>query len=117
MECKYCQALCIKKGCQNRRQKYYCKKCRIYQQKTYTYRLCTANDEQNIIKLNNIGVGINGIARFTGISKTNVVKKIKHLSKRTMKPIIVEEQQQYEVDEMHTFIQNKKRPCYIIYDI
>ncbi|MCW3104299.1 MAG: mobile element protein [Bacteroidetes bacterium] len=117
MECKHCKGICIKKGCQNRRQKYCCKACGRYQQKTYTYKLCTADDDQNIIKLNNIGVGINGIASFTGISKANVVNKIKQLSKKIKKPVITENQQEYEVDEMHTIIKSKSSSCYIIYAI
>jgi insertion element IS1 protein InsB len=117
MECKYCQGFCIKKGCQNRRQKYYCKACKSHQQKTYTYRLCTAEDERTIVKLNNIGVGINGIARFTGMSKANVINKIRDLSKKTTKPVINEEHQEYETDEMHTIIENKRKSCYIIYAI
>jgi len=117
MECKCCKGLCIKKGCQNRRQKYYCKACRLYQQKTYTYRICTPEDDRNIIKLNNIGVGINRIAHFTGISKANVVRKIDHLAKKVRKPVIAESGQEYEVDEMHTFIKSKNHPCYIVYAI
>src|SRR4051812_16014701 len=115
MECKNCCGLCIKKGCQNRRQKYYCKSCKLYQQKIYTYKLCSKEDEQTIIKLNNIGVGINGIARFTGISKSNVVNKIKQISRAIIKPEITEKEQTYEVDEMYTFVKSKQNPCYITY--
>lgn len=72
-------------------------------------------DEQVIIKLNNIGVGISGIASFTGISKANVVNKIKDISEKIIKPELTETGQKYEVDEMHTFIGNKKNACYITY--
>lgn len=117
MECKNCQGLCVKKGCQNRRQKYYCKICKLYQQKTYTYRLCTKADEETIVKLNNIGVGISGIASFTGLSKSNVVNKIKEISRKVIQPVLSETRQKYEVDEMHTFIGSKKDACYITYAI
>lgn len=117
MKCRYCQGICIKKGCQNRRQKYYCKSCKTYQQKTYSYKRCSPQDDQDIIKLNNIGVGVNGISRFTGLSKAHVVNKIRLLNTK-IKPIVLNEnQQEYEIDEMKTFIQNKKQECYIIYAI
>lgn len=115
MKCKNCQDFCIKKGCQNRRQTYYCKSCKRYQQKTYTYKLCTVSDEQTIVKLNNIGVGVSGMARFTGMSKSNIINKIRQISKKIVKPEIKEEQQTYEVDEMHTFIKRKSDHCYITY--
>lgn len=115
MECKNCQGLCIKKGCQNRRQKYYCKACKMYQQKTYSYRRCTVEDEKMIAKLNNESVNISGIARITGISKSHVINKINQIAKRTEQLIIIEEQQEYEVDEMHTFIGRKTNHCYITY--
>jgi len=115
MKCKNCQGSCIKKGCQNRRQTYYFRSCKKYQQKTYTYRLCTDQDEETIVKLNNIGVGINGIANFTGISKANVVNRIKKIALKIRKKEIIEERQEYEVDEMYTIIGNKKRACYITY--
>ena len=57
MECKNCQGLCIKKGCQKRKQRYYCKICKLYQLKTYRNKNCTGADEDLIIKLNNEGVG------------------------------------------------------------
>ncbi len=115
MECKNCRGLCIKKGCQNRRQKYYCKTCKLYQQKTYTYRLSTKADEEIIVKLNNIGVGISGIASFTGLSKSSIINKIRAIASKINRTKIIEDQQEYEVDEMHTIIKSKENPCYIIY--
>lgn len=115
MKCKNCQGFCIKKGCQNRRQKYYCKNCKLYQQKTYTYKLCTIEDEKTIIKLNNIGVGISGISSFTGLSKANVINKIKAVASKLITPGLQESQQEYEVDEMHSIVGNRKNACYITY--
>lgn len=115
MNCKNCNEICIKKGLQNGKQKYLCKSCNRHQLKEYTYKLCNLQDEQLIVKLNNIGVGINGISEFTGISKANVVNKIDKIASKIKAPFIQEDQQVYEVDEMHTFIKNKKTPCYIIY--
>lgn len=107
MECKNCQGFCVKKGCRNRRQKYYCKGCKLYQLKTRCYKSCTEEDELMILKLNNEGVGIRSISRITGISESNVVTKIKKLGSKIKKAKISEEQQEYEVDEMHTFVKCK----------
>jgi insertion element IS1 protein InsB len=115
MECKNCQGLCIKKGCQKRKQRYYCKIYKLYQLKTYRNKNCTGADEDLIIKLNNEGVGISGISRITGMSKSNVVKRIRKLANRLMPQSEKEKGQIYEVDELHTFVKNKRNSCYIIY--
>jgi insertion element IS1 protein InsB len=70
-----------------------------------------------IAKLNNEGVGISSIARIIAISKSNVINKIKSICLKMEMPTIKEEQQEYEVDEMYSFIKNKNTPCYIIYAI
>ena len=82
MICKYCNGYCIKKGFQKEVQKYQCKSCRHYQQKIYTYRICTKQDEKLIAQLNNEGMGICSIGRITGISKANVVNKIKSIASK-----------------------------------
>lgn len=70
-----------------------------------------------IVLLNNEGIGINGIARITGISKANVVKQIRRIAARMIKPAINESQQEYEVDELYTYTGNKRNATYIIYAI
>ncbi len=115
MKCKNCNSICIKRGFNNSVQRLFCKSCKRYWQKTYTYRLYTESDEATIIKLNNIGVGINGIASFTGMSKANVINKIKQISNAILKPLLKENQQEYEVDEMHTIVGSKNTACYITY--
>jgi len=103
MECRSCNNnTCVKRGFNRSVQRWFCKSCHLYQQNTYTYKICTIKDKETIIKLNNIGVGISGISNFTGISKSNVIHKIKQISKAITKPDIEEDQQTYEVDEMHS---------------
>jgi IS1 family transposase len=70
-----------------------------------------------IIKLNNEGVGISGIARLTGMSKANVVGKIKRMSGKALPEELVENGQEYEMDEVQTFIGKKENRCYLIYAI
>ncbi len=116
MKCNNCkESNCIKKGIRNEKQKYYCRDCRKYFQLTYTYKRCTPEDEEMIVQLTTEGVGICGISRITGVSKANVINKIRNISSRIVKPIFNETEQEYEVDEMYTYIGNKETPCYIIY--
>ena len=117
MECKYCKEKSIKKGFQTGIQKYYCKVCNKYFQEKYTYKTCTNEDDEMIVTLNNEGVGICGIARITGISKANVINKIKQIASKIKLTLPNEERQEYEMDELCTFIKNKENTYYIIYAI
>lgn len=79
--------------------------------------MCSEVDEQNIQLLNNIGVGITGIAVFTGISKANVINRIKRIASKIIAPEIHEDKQDYEVDEMKTYVGRKQNECWITYAI
>lgn len=86
-----------------------------YQQNVYQYKRCTDEDEKMIAQLTTEGVSICGISRITGVSKANVINKIKLISSKIQNPIFSETAQEYEVDEMYTYIGNKDTTCYIIY--
>jgi insertion element IS1 protein InsB len=119
MTCRYCKGVCIKKGFYRKTQRFVCKSCFKYQQGSYVYSSCTYEKEKMIVKLNNVGVGISGIAIVTELSKTTVIRKIKVLASRIVRPEIMERGEEYEVDEMHTIVGNKLREnhTYIIYAI
>lgn len=70
-----------------------------------------------MIQLNNEGVGISGIARITGVSKAHVVNKLRSLSKQCFFPLPSESNQHYEIDELRTFIGNKRNECWVMYAI
>ena len=89
----------------------------MYQLKTYRYKQCTEEDEKMIVKLNNESVSISGISRITGMSKSNVIKKLGQMASEMEPPVIQEDRQEYEVDEMCTFIGKKTNHCYITYAI
>ena len=57
------------------------------------------------------------MARITGISKSNIVNKIRMLGRKIEKPEINEVKQKYEMDEMTTVIGNKDDKNYIMYAI
>lgn len=116
MKCKYCNGKCIKKGQTNRRQRYQCKECNKYQQIAYTYNK-ERKDEVLLKRLNNEGLGISSISRIMNIPKTTVQRLIEKISKETEPREIEETEQMYEIDELRTFVGNKKNESWLIYGI
>ena len=113
MQCLYCNQSCIKKGLYKAVQKYYCKHCGKYQRKHYSYKLATANDDNNIMLLNNEGMGISSIGRYLQIAKTTVRRRILIISNKLSSSSFSEMNQVYEVDEMQTFIGRNHPSCYV----
>jgi len=109
MKCRYCQGLCVKKGCAGKRQRYRCKSCNRYQQSNYVYALDF--DRQLMNKLNNEGVSVSGMGRILGISKTSVCRKLMENARLPL-PAIQEENQVYEIDELFTYVGKKEREEY-----
>ncbi|MBP9742738.1 MAG: hypothetical protein KBD37_05190, partial [Burkholderiales bacterium] len=73
--------------------------------------------ELMIVLLNNEGVGISSISRIVGISKSTVIRRLKSYADKLNKPIIQEDQQIYEMDELRTYVGKKSNECWIIYAI
>jgi IS1 family transposase len=85
----------------------------------YRYRLLTKEDEKWIEDLNSESVSMRGIARLLKSSVTSVQRRIYLLSKKVIKPIYGEFGQEYEVDELCTYIgrnENENR-SWLIYGI
>ena len=115
MECRYCKAPCVKWGKQlNGQQRYFCKSCKKSQQVIYKYKAYDHDIEKRIILYNKESCGIRSISRIAKISASTVMKKILKISRRIKKPIIVKGQE-YEMDEMRTYIKNKENRYWIAY--
>jgi insertion element IS1 protein InsB len=119
MNCNYCNGLCIKKGKYKSAQKYQCKDCKKYQRTVYYYRKYNSGTDRQIRLLNNEGMGISSISRVLGIPKSSVQRRIMHASLNIITPVYNEEGQEYEMDELLTFIGRNHYSCYtyIIYAI
>ncbi len=117
MQCKKCKLKCIRKGWYKNTQRYCCKSCNIYQQSNYIYKQRTEADTNMIITLNNEGMGISSMARVLGFAKSSIVRHIKTIAASIVSPFSHELNQDYEVDELQTFIQNKKKICFLMYAI
>lgn len=119
MNCTYCKNKCVKRGVRNNIQKYQCKSCKKYMQEIYTNGRCSKEKDTMIIKLNNEGNGISSIARIVELSKTSIIRRIRKIADSIVKPVFVEKNQTYELDELCTYT-SKNDPSnyeYIIYAI
>ncbi len=115
MECKYCSNNCIKYGFQNNsRQRYKCKSCGKIQLNKYSNNAYNRNTNQDIVALLKEGCGIRSIARLLKISPATVIRRIKEIALIIKKPIIAYKKE-YEVDEMCTYISNKKDKYWVAY--
>lgn len=92
----------IRKGTRGIKQRYKCKSCGKYQQDIYTYKRYDSKDDENIKLLNAEGVGIRSMSRILGYSKRTIIRRILYLASKIVKPIYMENNQVYEVDEMWT---------------
>ena len=61
--CKWCSSNCTKAGRQkNDIQKYQCKSCKKYQQKTYIYKAYTPKVHEQFIRMPHLGVPVSKMA-------------------------------------------------------
>jgi|GEM_PF-18726 len=112
MQCQYCNASCKKKGWYKQTQKYQCTACSKYQRLSYSYQKTSFNQLQQIIVFNNEGLGIRSIGRILQIAPTTVQRKILGLAKAVNPSLLLETNQEYEVDELCTFVGNKSPTTY-----
>jgi len=118
MSCKKCNSInCIKRGLRNEKQRWYCKDCQSYFQSKYTYvayRKETNNYIKNLLKE---GCGVRSIARILNISNKTVLSRMLKISKQIKVPYFNKLGCKFEIDEMWSFIGNKKNVTWITYVI
>ena len=116
MKCIHCNHLCIKKGFSGLTQRYQCKNCKKYQQKDYSYQRVWDQAEV-VMRLNNEGLGVRSMSRILTIPKTTICRMIEKIGMKIRYAEQNEEQQEYELDELYTYVGNKKNECWIMYAI
>lgn len=116
MNCKKCHTSdCIKRGVRKGKQRYYCKKCNINFQESYTY-LAYENTTNLFLKsMLKEGCGVRSIARILNISKNTVLSRMLKISKQIKVPDFNKLGCKFEVDEMWTFIKRKEDFTWITY--
>lgn len=90
-----------------------CKVCGKYQLEIYKYNLYNFKDDKKLIAFNAESTSISSMSRLLNYSKQTIIRRIKTLAKKVVKPVLYERNQEYEVDEMWTFIGENKPQNYV----
>jgi len=116
MKCSRCNGAAVKNGRSKAGvQRYSCKECKKYWQANYLYKACEDYVDQHIMALKKESCGMRSISRILKISLVTVIKRIKDIAKTIVRPFAISKGKEYEVDEMRTYIGNKKRLYWIVY--
>ena len=116
MRCYDCQNACIKKGWSKDIQKYQCKTCFKYQRERLVYKSYRVTDQQ-IIQLTKEGCGIRSIARILEISSTTVISRMLKIATKLKRKTPILFGQTYQVDELFTYVRNKKNRICVAYSL
>jgi IS1 family transposase/transposase-like protein len=112
--CVHCGSHMIKYGkSKTGKQRYQCKTCGKVQQINYRYKAYEKTVNNNIISLTKEGVGIRGLSRLLSIAQNTVLSRIKQIAKGIKSPTLLS-YHNYEVDELRTFIKNKKKLIWVV---
>jgi insertion element IS1 protein InsB len=106
--CPFCDGVSIKYGkSAAQKQRYFCKQCCKTYQDSYTRRAYSFETKTEIKSLLKESMGITSISRYLGIAKNTVLSCILKIARSIKKPPIIFGMT-YEVDEQHTYVQNKE---------
>ena len=100
--------------CSNGEQRYRCKVCNKSFKNNYIYCAYAENIDTQLVIFIKEGLGIRSISRILGISKTTVSKRILQIASNIQKPM-VPMGGTYELDELCTYISNKKKRTWVAY--
>jgi insertion element IS1 protein InsB len=115
-ECRLCSGHTVKNGkSRTGKQRYHCRSCKKTFQAEYFYTACNQNVNQWIASLVKESCGVRSIARLLNVSLSTVIRKIKRAGKSLARPFPILQGKEYEVDEMRTYIGNKKRLYWVVY--
>ncbi len=116
MKCQYCSGNCQKAGKQkNGAQKLYCKTCRRYQQTSYKNKAYEKEVSPLLAQLVCESVSIRGIRRVLKNVTNTVLRRIRTIAKGIIKPTIVMNQLELEVDEIRTYIGRQGNEYWLAY--
>jgi insertion element IS1 protein InsB len=118
MNCTKCNSSnSIKKGLRNHKQRFYCKDCKRYFQSSYNYQAYKSDTNDFIISLLKESCSVRGISRILKISKDTVLSRMLKISKQIKIPYFNKLGCKFEIDEMWSFIGNKKNVTWITYTL
>ena len=114
LQCHACQGKCFRNGKMYGKQRWRCSTCQKTQFWQYKRSDIRKQRENWIPQLNAEGVGIRGMARLLHCSPTQVLRLLAQLAVQVKKPIHHQFGQEYEIDELWTFVGSKKKECWLI---
>jgi insertion element IS1 protein InsB len=115
LNCQYCSGRCVKNGrSKSGKQRYVCRECGKSKQGTYVYLACDNQINKQIVRFLKEGLGILSISRLLRISSNTVSQRILKISSKIQKPI-VSMNQNYELDELKTYVKFKRNEMYVAY--
>ena len=117
IKCPNCHKESVKNGFQNNKQRYKCKSCSKRFQLKYNYKAYKPETNTLIKSLLKEGCGIRSIARIINISSKTVLSRMLKISKQIKAPYFNTLGCKFEVDEMWSFIGNKKNVTWLTYAI
>ena len=116
--CLKCKNYMIKHGkSSEENQRYRCKKCNYTQVEKYRYKSYESNVNSDIKTLTKEGCSIRSIGRILGITPMTVIRRILRIANELERPFSVVKGRVYQVDELFTYIGNKKRRRCIAYSL
>ncbi len=95
-------------------QRYICKLCKKTRVENYIYQAYKPDIDKNIIQFTKEGLGIRSTSRILKISTTTVLRRIIVIAKNINHPTI-SKGKTYEVDEMCTYLGNKRNFIWLVY--
>jgi insertion element IS1 protein InsB len=116
MKCKKCNSEKITKNGKSRNgeQRYRCKLCLNSFQINFKYQSYVISDKQIII-LTKEGCGVRSTSRILEIHPSTVLRRILKIASKITRPYPILKGQKYQVDELFTYIKNKKNRICIAY--
>lgn len=116
VNCQYCQGVTIKFGKTGVSQRYRCKSCNKIQLNKYKSKVYKACISFEIAAQVNEGRGVRSVARLLNISAGTVLSRIKTIAD-AIKKTAISIGQDYEVDELKTYMKKKTNDYWVIYAI
>lgn len=115
--CRNCDHPCHRHGKIKNKQRWKCSNCGLTQFRVYKRCTFTADRKTIIKRLNRENVGIRGMARLMGLSPTHIVRCILQLATLVKRPDYYEYGQEYELDELWSYSENKKNQQWVVWAI
>lgn len=112
-----CEGKCHRHGKSGLKQRWKCSCCNRTQFSVYKPQTINSDRKRIMKRLNAENVGIRGIARLLSISPTQVIRCLLQMAQLVKRPDYYEYGQDYELDELWSYSESKKKHLWVIWAI